>query len=307
MKKNILYSTIAAVALTTGSQALAVTKHYELKDIYPFDQTPRALPYPTGTDNALGVTKVSFSLSLPDDMPLQYLLQDTEELDIKNLKIRLLNGETIAVNTLTKVQNGYEPTYTGSNTSASWIYDKLHVNFVHGPFNPRISLYVDPKGIETPDVGYLPGSFKPVLGLFGFEGALKDVTPNTRIADNTAIKVDGKPMKLSAYQSLDLNPENGEVSIKLRINWLGHGERTVNIRLDHPAQGGTKIAAVKIIPTSGVPLDGPITRDSLFDYALEFTIDEGDPSAPFQTTWMMPQSLRELIDQHYPQSFTAYQ
>lgn len=266
---------LTAILLTLSQAAKADTSEYEVYN--PMGAS--SVPYPNLDLNE--IKKIKVKTSTPIHAPEQQL---------DELELVFPNATNLVAKDFQKDENAYS--YGGETVykaivEDAWVYSRLLVKVtstgvITGGQNLKVELEVIEVTFELNDTSDSDG-----LLIYSTDGILNDVTPDS-VADIEAINYEGDELTLTLYQRAKFDEFTGD-GFKIKSNWMGHGERTLNIPAPIPSEEYSYFRATDIEIESAVMPDGYI--------AHQFRIKYEDPMGYAEYTQLEP--LQPYIDQAY--------
>ncbi|WP_105255337.1 hypothetical protein [Pseudoalteromonas sp. T1lg75] len=266
---------LSTLVLTLGLSSEAKAAEYEIN--YP--SASSSVPYPGLDLNMVKKVKVKTSSSI-----------HTPEQSLDEVEIVFENATNLIVKGFQKEGGSYS--YNGSEVYRAvahdaWVYSKVLVTVtapgkISGGKDLTIDLQVMEMTNALNELNYSHG-----LMIFNANGILNDVTPMT-VADVETISYQEKDMTLTLYQKPKFDEFNGE-GFKIKVNWMGNGEKIINVPAPIPAEEYSFFKAADLeIQTQTFP-------DGFTDH--QFRIKYQDPFGYTQETPLEP--LAPYIDQAF--------
>ncbi|AOE49135.1 hypothetical protein [Kangiella sediminilitoris] len=267
---------LTTILLILGQTTQAEISEYETY----FPMSGSSVPYPNLDLNGIEKIKVKTSSSIhqPD--------QELEEIELV-----FPNATNLVAKNFQKVDGSYS--YNGSDVfktivNDAWVYSKVLVKVttngkkIAGGTDLSVELEVVEMTFELNDPNNSMG-----LNIFNANGILRDVTPVT-IADVESLNYQDDDMTLSLYQRATFDEFNGD-GFKIKTNWMGHGERIINVPAPIPSED------YSIFKAAGLEIQTETFPDGFTDH--QFRIKYEDPMGYAQYTPFEP--LQPYIDQAY--------
>ena len=269
---------VSVTALTLSSITLANATVYDLQ----IDSSFSFPPFP-GLD-----------LHDPSSAVLTASVNNNGELDLARLEIVFPRATNLVVSGFKS--SGNSPVFRGVKNNA-WVYRQVMIEVDLPPYGPIF--YDTPVSIR----GYVVANASNLNNLadaqnvmiFDLQARVQARIPR-KLADTARVNIAGKAVNMRLYQSIapvTSGPNSGQFGFDLNINWLGNGEKDVIDSSFAPCPpGDCKAIAINVTPVPDLPIG---------EYDWIYEIEYEDMYGGRNVT--PPQSLRMLLDQHFPPVF----